>query len=74
MTRAGRKQIERELANAIRACGRAHAKVAALSRRPPSEWRALRAFGRAAERASVAYGRVSGFALLFEAERRRARA
>lgn len=65
-----RKMIKAELGKAIRANGRAHAKVAALCRRPPTGWRLLRALGRAADRAALSDGRVSGFALMLASEER----
>jgi hypothetical protein len=74
VTAEARKKVERELVKAIRASGRAHAKVAALCRRPRSEWRTWRtlsALGKAARRAALTDGRVGGFALMLAAERRR---
>ncbi len=67
MTAADRKQIERELGKAMRASGRAHAKVAALCRQPRADRRSLRTLGSAFNRAALSDGRVAGFALLLAA-------
>jgi hypothetical protein len=72
MTPAERKpMLRRGLAKAIRASGRAHAKVAAASRRPATDWRSLHRLAKVADRPYLAQGRVAGFALNLAAEERR---